>query len=676
MRGKSCTIFVALCLVPLLAPAQITTGMITGRVVDSSGASVPDATVTLLSEARGIKTAPVATNATGDYVFANVTPDTYTVEVKAPAFKTLRRTGIVVSSADRVGVPPLTLEVGGTVETITVAAEAALLQTMSGERSFAITTKQIESLPVVRGNFTSLVAFTPGVNAYDGTSAGGTRLGGVSQNNIMMDGVSAMDTGNNGQMLPMNIESIGEVKILTQGYQAEYGRSSGLQITAVTKSGSNDLHGSGYGIFTDSDWNKSSWVQQKNGDAKTKTSQQIYGYTVGGPVVIPKIYDGHNKLFFFYAHEYRPQQIAINGGNPIRLRVPSAAERAGDFSQSRDQNGALLPALMDHTTDAAFPGQRIPAGRLYAPGVAVLNRYPMPNVTQTTGMNYNYETAAPTYAQLTQQPAVRLDYQATSKLRFSGKYSGQRLRPVAQPGIIAGFSDAYVPYPFITNYGITVTYMISPKTFIEGTYGSIQNDLAGGNENGILINEESNRLKSLANFPMLYKDAGVMDERYYGFGVMQKQKPPFWDGKSLNLPPTFAWGNRIGAAPPQQRYPGWLNINRTRDVAISMTHVMARHTIKGGYYYNNSFKAQNVGAGGIANLSFQGFVNFGNDTNNILDTGFGYANAATGVFSQYLQASRFIEGNLVYNQNEFFLQDNWKVNNRLTLDYGMRFVNV
>ena len=675
MRGKSCTIFVALCLAPLLAPAQITTGMIAGRVVDSSGGAIPDATVTLLSEARGIKTAPVATNATGDYVFANVTPDTYTIEVKAPAFKTLRRTGIAVSGADRVGVPPLTLEVGGTAETITVSAEAALLQTMSGERSFAITTKQIESLPVVRGNFTSLVAFTPGVNAYDGTSAGGTRLGGVSQNNIMMDGISAMDTGNNGQMLPMNIESIGEVKILTQGYQAEYGRSSGLQITAVTKSGSNDLHGSGYGIFTDSDWNKRSWVQQKNGDNKTRTSQQIYGYTVGGPVVIPKIYDGHNKLFFFYAHEYRPQQIAINGGNPIRLRVPSAAERAGDFSQSRDQNGALLPALMDHTTGAAFPGQRIPAGRLYAPGVAVLNRYPMPNVTQTTGMNYNYETAAPTYPQLTQQPAVRLDYQATSKLRFSGKYSGQRQRPVAQPGIIPGFSDAYVPYPFITNYGITVTYMISPKTFIEGTYGSIQNDLAGGNENGILINEESNRLKSLANFPMLYKDAGVMDERYYGFGVMQKQKPPFWDGKSLNLPPTFGWGNLIGAAPPQQRYPGWLNINRTRDVAISMTHVMARHTIKGGYYYNNSFKAQNVGAGGIANLSFQGFVNFGNDTNNILDTGFGYANAATGVFTQYLQASRFIEGNLVYNQNEFFLQDNWKVNNRLTLDYGMRFVN-
>ena len=97
-------------------------------------------------------------------------------------------------------------------------------------------TEQVQNLPVNRGNFTSLVAFTPGV-VEGGASAGGTRLGGASQNNIMMDGISAMDTGNNGQMLSMNIESIGEVKVLTQGYQAEYGRSSGLQITAVTKGG-------------------------------------------------------------------------------------------------------------------------------------------------------------------------------------------------------------------------------------------------------------------------------------------------------------------------------------------------------------------------------------------------------------------------------------------------------
>jgi hypothetical protein len=210
---------------------------------------------------------------------------------------------------------------------------------------------------------------------------------------------------------------------------------------------------------------------------------------------------------------------------------------------------------------------------------------------------------------------------------------------------------------------------------LEVTYGRIQNQLAGGNENGITNNPESNRLKSLKDFPMLYPDAGVLDPGYYGYGVMQKEKPPFWDGKSLNLPPIFGWGSGIGAPPPNQRYPGYLNINRTQDLAGSLTKVAGRHTIKGGGYLNHSYKAQNVGAGGIANLSFQGYVDFGNNTTNALDSGFGYSNAALGVFTQYLQASKIIEGNLLYNQIESYVQDNWKVNNRLTLDYGMRFVH-
>jgi hypothetical protein len=663
---------VALFLQPATAPAQITTGTVTGRVVDASGGVIPGAHAVLISEARGTRSTEVVTNDSGDYVFPNVTADKYTVEVSAPSFKTLRVNGVVVTGGDRVGVPPMTLQVGGTTETVSVTAEAALVQTQSGERSFAIENAQIESLPVAHGNFTSMVAFVPGVDGGNNTSAGGTRLGGASQNNIMMDGISAMDTGNNGQMLNMNLESIGEVKVLTQGYSAEYGRSSGLQITAVTKSGTNAFHGSGYGIFTNSDWNSRTWVQQKNGDKPTHSDLSIYGYSVGGPVGKP---GKQNKLFFFYAHEYRPQTITINNGNPVRLRVPTQLERGGDYSQSLDENGKPITSIFDYQSGQPFAGNKIPVSRLYAPGLAVLNRYPDPTMTQALGSNFNYEQQPGSYAQLTQQPALHLDYQLSSKLRFSGKYSGQWQRRVTSPGIIPGFSDAYVPYPNIDNYAITADYSINPTTFLEVTYGRIQNQLAGGNENGILNDPESNRLTSLKDFPMLYPDAGQIDPRSYGYKVMQAEKPPFWDGKSLNLPPTFGWGSHVGAAPPQQRYPGWLNINRTQDVSGSITKVAGRHTIKGGVYLNHSYKAQNVGAGGIANLSFQGYVNFGNDTNNTLDTGFGYANAATGIFTQYLQASKIIEGSLLYNQWEFYLQDNWKVTNHLTLDYGMRFVN-
>ena len=268
-------------------------------------------------------------------------------------------------------------------------------------------------------------------------------------------------------------------------------------------------------------------------------------------------------------------QTVTTSGTPIRYRLPSALERAGNFSQSRDNNGALLPALIDYQNGAPFPNQIIPTGRLYAPGVAVLNRYPLPTLEQQPGTNYNYQAAGVSYSQLTQQPAVKIDYQLSEKLRFSGKYSGQRQRAITIPGLLPGFNDAYTPHPYITNHAITVNYMISPTTFIEGTYGRIMNELAGGNENGILVNPESNRLKSLKDFPMLYPDAGVLPPESYGYKMMELTKPAFWDGKSMNLPPVFNWGGRIGAAPPQQRYPGWLNINRTQDVAISLTHIQA-----------------------------------------------------------------------------------------------------
>jgi hypothetical protein len=687
IERSSRSVIAAACLLALLvgagsAAAQITTGTVLGNVKDSTGGVVPGATVVLVSESRGTKSVPAVTNAAGDYVFPNVTGDVYTVEVTMDGFKTVKRAGVQVSGADRVTVPSLTLEPGGAAETVNVTSEAPLIQASSGERSFAVSTQQIENLPVshLGGGFTNFTSFTPGVIA-GGASAGGTRLGGVGQNNIMMDGISAMDTGNNGQMLNMNVESIAEVKVLTQGYQAEYGRSSGLQITAVTKSGTNRFRGSAYDYKINSDWNETPWRQAKDGDPKPINKRDIWGYTLGGPVGKP---GGNNKLFFFYAHEYRPTNAAINGGNPIRLRVPTALERAGDFSQTLDQNGNPFPYIRDFQLNATCDANnqagcyrdggvvgRIPANRLDPTGQAILNRYPMPTMTQASGTNFNYEAPPPSVKNLNQQPAIRLDYQMSPKLRVTGKYQGERARRLTTPGLISGFTDVFNPNPFITNYAITANYALSPTTFMEGTYGFIRNELVGGNEGGVLINDSANRLTSLPTFPMLYPDAGRVDSRYYANEVLNDVNPPWWDGTSINLPPTFAWGNRIGAAPPNQRYPGWLNINRTQDVAISVTKIAGRHTFKGGFYNNHSYKAQNVDAGG--GLRFQPAVDFGQDTNNPLDAQFGYANALTGVFRQYTQAEKFIEGSMIYNNTEFYVQDNWKVNSRLTMDYGVRF---
>ncbi|MEO8483144.1 MAG: carboxypeptidase-like regulatory domain-containing protein [Acidobacteriota bacterium] len=665
--------------------AQITTGTVSGTIKDATGGVIPGATVTLVSESKNTRSTPVVTSNSGDFVFPNIAADVYTVEVTMPSFRTLKRTAVKVSGGDRVSLPAMTLEAGGTSEVVNVTAEAPLIQAQSGERSFAVSTTQVENLPINHGNFTALTAMVPGV-VSGGASAGGTRLGGAGQNNIQMDGVSAMDTGNNGQMLSMNIESIAEVKVLTQGYQAEYGRSSGLQITAVTKGGSNRFHGSAYRIDTNSKWNANSWVNQKNGDPKARTRATIEGYSIGGPVGKP---GGNNKLFFFHSYEFRPTDSLTNGGNPIRLRVPTAAERAGDFSGTLDNNGALFNTIKDpllngtctSTNQAACFKDggvlgKIPANRLYAPGIALMSRYPLPNVTQAAGANYNYEVAPASFHNLLRQPAIRVDYQFSPALRVTAKYSGQRQTKLVTPGTLQGFNDVLNPYPFITNYGITANYTLNSTTFVEATYGFIRNQLAGGGSGGILVNPASNRLDAangLTGLPLLYPDAGVVDQRYYAYKTMQDLNPVWWDGTRINLPQTFGWGTRIGAAVPNQQFPGFLNINRTQDIAGSLTKVAGRHTMKFGAYNNHSYKAQNTGAGGVANLSFQGFINFGNDTNNPIDSGFGYSNAALGVFSQYLQQSQLIEGSMLYNNTEFYAQDNWKVNSRLTLDYGVRF---
>ena len=213
--------FIALLCVTLTATAsaQITTGVVSGALKDEQGAVVPGATVTLISETRGTRVADAHTNGNGDFVFPNVPGDTYTVEVTLEGFKTLRRASLLVSPGDRVVVPTLTLSVGGLGETVDVKAEAAMIQAASGERAFTVTTESVENLPIANRNFAGFATLVPGAIAQSGTAiAGGVfRLGGGGQNNIMMDGVSTMDTGNNGQLISMNVDSIAEVKVLTAG---------------------------------------------------------------------------------------------------------------------------------------------------------------------------------------------------------------------------------------------------------------------------------------------------------------------------------------------------------------------------------------------------------------------------------------------------------------------------
>jgi Carboxypeptidase regulatory-like domain len=669
---RACVLaFVALLTVVIPAPAQVTTGSVGGTVKDTQGGVVPGATVVLISEARGTRSEPATTNATGDFVFPNVTVDTYTIEVTMPSFRTLRRTDIPVSAGSRVAVGTLTLDVGGAAETVQVTAEAPVIQAASGERSFTIPTESVQNLPLSNRSFTALADLAPGVT---GTAAAGTRAN--MSTNFTMDGISTMDTGSNTVLLQMNTESIAEVKLLVSGYQAEYGRSSGLQVMAVTKSGTNRFRGSVYDVERNSKWNANSKQNILNNLEKTISKQKDWGYSIGGPIGKP---GGNNKLFFFNSLELRPRTA---GNDQQSFRVPTALERAGDFSQTLDNNNNLYPYIKDPqltgacnaTTQAGCFADggvlgRIPASRLYQPGLNVLKMFPMPTSSSIIGRNLEF--VRPPEDTLSYQPAVRFDYQPFAALRVSYKFQGQITRRQVVQGSIPGWNNLLDPFPIVATDAVSVNYNLNQTTFVEGTFGRAWNKQGTYQTDPI----SDARTAGLANFPLLFPDANIIDPDYYAYEALNKGQPqaPYWDGTRVWKAPTFSWGGRIvggDSAPPN------VNLNNlrehpTKDVSISLTKVAGRHTLKTGFYINRSIKRESVGVFGTA----FGSVSFGNDTANPLDTSFGFANAAIGSFTEFSQANKYTEGTHTFMNREAYVQDNWKASDRLTLDYGVRFVN-
>ena len=218
-------------------------------------------------------------------------------------------------------------------------------------------------------------------------------------------------------------------------------------------------------------------------------------------------------------------------------------------------------------------------------------------------------------------------------------------------------------------FATTANYSITPTTFLEVTYGFSNRRLGG-----IVNSDSTNRFNTgLGGLPQLFPNANILPDGSYNLRVMEDVAPPFFVNGRAELAPTFQWGTRIGTAPPNLAYPAFLNTNPTQDLAVSLTKVAGRHTMKAGFYSNHSLKQQNLNQRNA--LPFQGDLSFANDTNNPLDTGFGFANAALGVFTAYTQQSSFVEGKFIYNQIEGYVQDNWKVTSKLTLDYGLRFTH-
>lgn len=334
-------------------------GTLTGSVTDSSGAVVPNAALTLTETRTGSSYKAVASGQ-GLFTFPELNPGSYTLSASAPSFREYRQSGITVSVGNTAALT-IVLQVGAASDTVTVTADASQLQTESSDVGTTVPTKLIEDLPLqfsgtVR-NPLQFVQLTPGFSGIDSnspTEQGGFKLNGGQQagTDILLDGSTIELASANLQMnYGVSVEAVQEFKVMTNTFDAEYGRMSGGLVNLVTKSGTNLLHGALYDFYKNKALDANSWINDHNGVPKPIDTQNDFGGIISGPVLIPKIYNGRDRTFFMFNYE----GFRFNTGGNSLQSAPTKAMLNGDFSSlltPTDINGVIFPAhiLYDYTT--------------------------------------------------------------------------------------------------------------------------------------------------------------------------------------------------------------------------------------------------------------------------------------------------------------------------------------
>ncbi|HCC58813.1 MAG TPA: hypothetical protein DEQ47_16455 [Solibacterales bacterium] len=644
--------------------SQTSSGSITGTVVDASDAPVAGAEIIATDQAK--KTSVRSTSDEhGLFAFPNLLPSTYTLKVSSSGFKAFQVSDQVLNANDKLSVGVLKLEIGSLAETVEVQAQAVELKTESGERSEAIVGKQLQNTLVNSRSYLDLTKLIPGT-IFTGNlqTAGHGGVGSISangarfnQNNLTLNGLGNVDTGNNGdQLATVSLDSVQEFKILTSNYQAEYGRSSGAQISVVTKSGTSAFHGSGYLFHRNEGLNANNWKSNRDGLPRQKYRFNDAGYTIGGPAFIPKVFNrSHDKLFFFWSQEYQQQ---LKPQSERDRTVPTALERQGDFSQSVDKNGNPYPYIRDYTTglpcsssntagcfaDGGVLG-RIPASRLFAPGVAILKAYPLPNASQFVKSGYNFRSQiSDSYPR--REDLLRMDYNISSKWKVFGHYVHNNDAVTSYYGsFVLGSSIPLVPITDARpgkSVAVSATWIASPTLTNESTWGFSHNQINIDPVNSGL----SRATLGLTGLNLLYPDA-VQHDFIPAFG---------FNGSRIANTASFGTNN----AP-------FFNYNTTIEGIDNISKVWNQHVIKGGLYLQRSRKDQTSFA------SANGNYDFSDNSGNPFDSQYGFANAALGIYNSFNQASKYLTGKYRYWNIEWYVQDTWKVTRRLTLDYGLRF---
>jgi hypothetical protein len=648
--------FLLLAALPAVLTAQVN-GTITGTVTDPSGAAVPGATVKVISEGTGVALTNTS-DSDGNFVFTAVLPGIYSISAEHEGFKKFQKEHIELTPGARLAVGVLPLSVGQVNESVTVQAEGAAIQTASSERAGIVTSEEIKDLTVINRDFTTFAELQPGVVISSSVSvqtfSGGNTfnvLGGRSTgNNIMVDGVPTNNTNQGNPNTTISLDNTQTVEVKVANFAAEFGRNNGFTLMAVSKNGTRKLHGSTYFYDRNEAFNANNFFNNRTGTPQTPLRINYAGGNLGGPLRIPHVASTKGKMFFFISAE-KIGELRPKG--QVQVTVPTALERQGDFSQSGSNAkpvaaGGAAVTIKDPTNGAVFPGAVVPTSRIIPSMQKYLNLLPLPNYL-------NYAVTAGTYNYIFQESlhvpkwlnSARLDYNFSEKTqmfaRFNYWYEDQQGSAVSASNTSWGWLNQH--YNAITPSGvINLTHILSPSLVFQGSMGYSQFSEAGP--------------------PLSQEDLVARERQTVGFTIPQL----FPQVNQYNLVPAATFGVSKSANPAYaSRFP-LEGVENTFNWSASLTKIAGPHTIKAGVYPERwlAMKGKNASA-------FAGSMNFSQDSSNPIDTGYAYSNALLGSLDQYTETSNRYP---MYEYNttvEWYLQDTWKVNQRLTIDAGLRW---
>jgi hypothetical protein len=641
------TLLIASFLVPCAVLAQ-DTAQITGTVTDPTGAAVPNAQVTVSIPDKGINRA-TTTNDTGDYLVAGLPIGAVNMTVKSQGFKTYEIKNIILRVGQKAR-NDVTLQVGATNTEVTVeGTNVAQVETQSSDLSGTVTGKQITQLELNGRNFTQLVTLVPGVSNQTGQDEGTVGVygnvsysingGRTEYNNWELDGGDNMDNGSNTTLnVYPSLEAIGEFKVLTSNYGAQYGRNGSGTIEVETKSGTNKFHGNVYEFVRNDAFNARNYFESTVPPYK----KNDFGYTIGGPI-------WKDHTYFFWSQEWRRDRVP---GQVFNVAVPSAAERGGNFSDVCPNTAPGLANPMadcpiDPTTGNPYPGNQVPFNASDPNLQTLLGEIPAPNSFDAAS-GASFYNASPVQPTNWREELVRVDHNINSKNRIMFRY-------------IHDSWDTISPTPLWTNAGSFPTI----QTSFKGPGVSLVTRLTS-TFSPTLLNEF---VFSYTTDHIVLNNTGAW-QRPTGttFGTLFPGAPPTNIVPGINLVGGNVYNQGFGEDPgyiPNGPY----NSNPTYTYRDNLSKIVGKHNLQFGAYFVAAQKNELGGEPGAG--SVPGFLSF-DTSNTTISTGNPFADLLVGRISSYGQQDRYVKYYNRYKILEPYLQDDWHVTNHLTLNLGLR----